>query len=219
MFSFKKHPGVRRLSQKKAQISDWIWYIWNYYRVTLILLFVAIILLGTAAGAIYRSRQENTLYVCFVNETQISDSQIRSLKDRFQEYANIDSPMENVTFDYSLDLTDSAYRSASLMKLSALMDMDQVHLIIAPAEALSLLSGQNLFADARTFLPEDLSASLSPLYCYDQGADGTDIPVGISLEQSPLMQELNLKEDSVLLFVGHGENPEAVNQFIAYCIG
>lgn len=202
---------------KEMTPGDRCWYIWNYYKVPILIGLAALFVLYEAGGAFWRSRQDCMLYCAFINQSSAGEAQLTRLKDDFYEHENF-SGLQIVNFDASINFTDDLYSDASFIVFQSLISTDTVDIVITKQSIIEQYRGQNVFLNLQEALPPQLLAQLETELYYDAGSSGTSFPIGIYLKNSILPSEYGLDEDSILGVCTLNNHPEVIQDFISFIL-
>lgn len=210
----------KEFKEEKEKLKDMTpadrrWYIWNYYKVPILIGLVILFILYEAGGAFWRSRQDCMLYCAFINQTSDGEAQLPRLKDDFYKHENF-SGLQIITFDSSIRFTDELYSNASSIVLQSLIGTDTVDIVITKQSILEQFHNQNIFLDLQEVLPPQRLHLLENELYYDTDSYGTSIPVGIYLKNTILPSEYGLDEDSILVVCTLNNHPEVIQDFISF---
>ncbi|MDE6219024.1 MAG: hypothetical protein K2G51_01060 [Lachnospiraceae bacterium] len=209
---FKKSFLEEKEKLKKMTPPDRRWYIWNYYRVPILIGLVVLFILYQAGGAFLRSRQDCMLYCAFINQTPAGESQLARLKDDFYARENFGG-LQVITFDTSINLTDDLYSDASSIVFQSLTGTDTVDIVITKQSIMEQYHNQNVFLDLQDLLPpQDLELLETALYCDPE----TSNPIGIYLKNSILPSAYGLDEDSILGVCTLNNHPDVIQDFLSF---
>lgn len=208
----KKSFHEEKEKLKKMTPADRRWYIWNYYRVQILIGLVVLFILYQAGGAFLRSRQDCMLYCAFINQTPAGESQLARLKDDFYASEQFGG-LQTINFDTSINLSNGLYSDASSIVFQSLIGTDTVDVVITKQSIMEQYHNQDVFLDLQDFLPPQHLAQLESELYYGTGAS---TPTGIYLKNSILPSEYGLDEDSILGVCTLGNHPEVIQDFISF---
>lgn len=213
---------------KKMSMSDRIWYIWEYYKIPIFAVLLAIFLLYEVGACIYRNLQDTMLYCVTVNETSLLSSDFNTVQKEFEARNGIDQTWRKDTvFDCSLSVDDSNegvydqyYNTASNIKLMSFLSTNTVDVMITVPQMFSYYTTQNTYLDLSEFLPDELYQKLDQenrlLTAVD--GNGNTVCTGISLDDSYLSSQLELSDSSALCVCTDKNHPDITIDFIEYSI-
>ena len=200
---------------KKMNQKDKCWYIWEYYKIPVLIFAVVLFLLFQAGGALYRSGEDCMLYCVFLELPSATEQKTKQLQDDFYETMNF-SDRETVTFDTSLSLSDPAYRDASVIILQSLLGTGTADVVVTTPELLNDYCGQDAFLNLSKVLPAELFTDFSSDLIYAENSSGQSIPAGIRLKESILPSVYGVDEDAVLAVCTLENHPEVIIDFLYF---
>lgn len=207
-----KNVSAEKEKLKTMTPADRRWYIWNYYRVEILIALVVLFFLYQAGGAFLRSRQDCMLYCAFINQTSAGESQLARLKDDFYASEQFRG-LQVINFDTSIQLTDDLYGDAASIVIQSLIGTDTVDIVITKQSIIEQYHSQGVFINLQELLPPQYLSQLDPELYYDTE---TSAPIGIYLKNSILFSEYGLDEDSVLAVCTLDNHPDVIRDFIAF---
>ena len=213
----RKEFRVETAKLKNMTPADRRWYIWNYYKVPILIGLVILFMLYEVGGAFWRSRQDCMLYCIFINQASEEEAQLNHLKDDFYEHENF-SGLQIVTFDASIRFTDDLYSDASAIVFQSLISTDTVDIVITKQSVMEQFHNQNIFLNLQEVLPPQHLSQLESALYYDADSSGTPVPIGIYLKNSILPSEYGLEEDSILGVCTLNNHPEVIQDFISFIL-
>ena len=201
---------------KKMSGKDRVWYLWNYYRVPILIGLVVLFLLCEAAGAFWRSRQDCMLYCVFLDQTLTQEEAASRLKEDFYTHEDF-SGRQILTFDFSIHMTeDQAYGDASVIVFQSLLATQTVDIVILRQDTLEQFRDQNIFLDLEEVLPEELLNRLGGSICYAANSSGNSVPMGLYLKDSLLPSAYSLDPDSILCVCTLDNHPDVIADFVEF---
>lgn len=222
---------------KQMSWKDKIWYIFEYYKIHMLMIFLFGCLIYLIASTIYRQTFNDVLYCAFVNNYGYGDMNTEYFEESFHEYGNF-GKKDLVTTDSSMTLnygnrnsgdedsislssmTTSESDYASTMKISAMVAAKSLDVVIMDSATMEGFSSQGMVADIESILPADLYASLSDRIFYGTKEDGTKFPCGIQMSGTNLETIGNIHiQDPVFSIIANTQNPENTVLFLRYLLG
>jgi len=189
-------------------------YLWDYYRIPLIILGLAI-LLGVYMGAYIAGRGQTALFVVMINAGE-GDA---SVFDRLLEGTGEASARGEVAVDsgLSLRLLDETLDNdvQTMQVLAALFGMGDMDLFSANEEVFRMYAQKDGFENLALLLPQDLQREhADQLYRYT-GESGRETVGGIILRKgSPLHQSGYYTDDVIIGIANKAEHLDLAMQFI-----
>lgn len=150
-------------------------YFWDYYKIHTIAA-VLVIAFVIAFISSYRSNKPFAFYAVLLNAASTEENHDTSViwADEFQSYAEIDPESYQVYIDTSVSISDdggSQYDVANRQKMAAMMQIGDIHAIVADTETFeSYAALGNFHVLTDTFSEEDLAPYKDFLYYTDAAA-------------------------------------------------
>lgn len=175
--------------QKKAfaamSFREKLAYFWDYYKIhTIVAVLVIVFVIGFINS--YRSNKPYAFYAVLLNAANTEENSDTSATwaSEFQAYAGIDPETSQVFFDTNISMTAegaSQYDIANRQKMAAMMQIGDIHAIVADTETFeSYARLENFYVLTDTFSEEELAPYADYLY-YTDAAD-FDKETGDTLE-------------------------------------
>ncbi len=182
--------------QKKAfatmSFREKLAYFWDYYKIhTIAAVLVIVFVLGFINS--YRSNKPYAFYAVLLNAASTEENRDASViwADEFQEYAGIDPEAYQVNIDTSMALSDeggSQYEAANRQKMAAMMQIGDIHAIVADTETFeSYAALETFYVLTDIFSEEELAPYADSLYYTDAAAFDED--TGDTLEEMEAARE------------------------------
>lgn len=222
---------------KQMSWKDKIWYIFEYYKIHMLMIFLFGCLIYIIGSSIYRQTFNDVLYCAFINNYGYGDMNSEYFEDGFHEYGNF-GKKDLVTIDSSMTLhygsaavdengnpslssmTTSESDYASTMKLSAMVAAKSLDVVIIDSVTMEGFSSQGMVANLETILPADVFESLSDRIFYGTNAEGETIPCGVFMGGTDLETIGNIHvQDPVFTVIANTQNPENTVLFLQYLLG
>jgi len=236
----KEERAARKDSFQKLSPADKAGYIFEYYKLPILLGLIALYLAGSAA---YRrlTKKEVLLYPALINVSVGDDLESR-LGGGFVSAVGADPRKTEVSLYKGLYLSDNPspenheYAYASNLKLMAAIESKELDIVLMNKEAYDIFSQKGYLADLRGLLSSDggLLQLLEPyltantvilednsieyaLREADQYQTVTEEVInGIEVTSLPIFQEAEFAETVYLGVVGNSPRLPAAVQYIAY---
>lgn len=183
--------------QKKAfatmSFKEKLAYFWDYYKLhTIAVIAVTVFVISFIVS--YRSNRPYAFYAILMNANTSAgigtDDISVTWAQEFLEYAEIDPENYQVYIDTSVSMSNesgSQYDVASRQKMAAMMQIGDIHAIVADTEAFESYAGlENFYVLTDIFSEEELAPYTDLLYYTDAAAFDTD--TGNTLEEMEAAQ-------------------------------
>lgn len=197
-----------RKKLKDMNGKDRLWYIWEYYKIPIISVVVAIFLIFSIGSAVYNNRFETALN-CVILNSQYT-SQTTSPNDYFdkgfRQYINLpqDTKIEvnhtmSLTFDQSA-MSDFTY--AELAKLSAMITSKELDVMIGKKDSIDHFGKMGGFLDLKELLsPQEYEQIKDKIYFVTVEETGQKVAAGIVIEKEDFEKKTGLLIDGPIISV------------------
>lgn len=182
------HEEIREQQEKTKDMSlkGKLSYFWYYYKIHTI---VAVCVIAFVIGFIqqFLTNKPYAFYAVLLNAASTAENRDTSFlwEAEFQDYAGIDPDAYQVSIDTSMSLSSdggSQYEAANRQKLAAMMQVGDVHAILADTETFESYARLEFFYDLTDLFTE---AELAPYadYLYYTDAAAFDEDTGNTLDE------------------------------------
>ncbi len=216
-----------REEQKKVKdrpLSGKIKYIWDYYKIHIIVGIFVVIFLAVFVKDWINNSKPVYLNVVALNTVLDYNSDFDPEAD-LAAYAGIDPEEERVVFDTSMRIdleSNTQIGMASEQKILALFTAEEIDVMMAPEAIANFYAKEDAFVDIRTYLSDAEIKALSdrgyPVYYAT--CEGQTIPAGFYLNNSAYLKRISehgtfIPEDNaVITFTYCNKHPEASLQLL-----
>lgn len=188
----------QKLSAMSTQ--DKLWYIWEYYKLHIGGLLIAILLLYVIGTTVYRSTFHTELY-CMVLNQRSQDLNTAPLESDFHDYMNFTNKqtifVESQYITYGDNVNELTY--AAMSKVSALMAAKELDMIIADPENIDYYTAMDGLVHLEESLPEDLLSRLKDRLYYAPESSGQSVAVAVDIAGTQFAEDMNLTPESSFL--------------------
>lgn len=211
-----------RATLKTLSFRGKVRFFFDYYRWTLFLLVIFILLCIYLGDLFQQSRQTIDLQGFFINDRQ-NLFPAEELMEDFSHYQNTPSG-HRIAFEDSLliDLdSGSEYHAASQSKLMAYIAARQLDFLVAPKDLAQYYAQSFSLMDLKDLLPQDLCNLLEEDLSFGEDGTGINKAWGLNLRRSRFLQNpvYDHEEDYYLLVLSYTPHTDALISFIRYAYG
>lgn len=216
-------------------------YIWDYYRLPLVVLCIFLYIIGYSLYGHF-THKETVLYTALVN-VSVSDSLSGQLSTGFLDYLEKDISENTLQLYTGLYLTDDEsnpyheYTYASRMKILADIDSEQLDVVLMNKEAFDAFSQNGYLCNLEELLSDQNSALYSRLKPYlatntiileDNSIDlqfdssltyeavTEEHPVGLDLSGADLIQRAGFDDTVYLGIIQNSTHKDAAVNYVQY---
>lgn len=190
---------------KNMTLKEKAGYIWDYYKIHIIVSIFLIIFAVMMTRDIYRNSMPVHLNAIVVNSNFTYDSEA-SLPIAYVNYADIDTKKENYMIDYSMHIIPENFDQTGLayqQKIMAMFASNELDIMIADRPLIESFADVDAYVNLEEFLPDDLKQELEDkgytYYTYPNEQTVSDAnaiaenrepaPVGIHMKNCTRMNE------------------------------
>ena len=184
--SLKAEAKEERKKLKEMSARDKAWYIWEYYKIHMLLGAILLFLLYAVGVIIYQKTFTTRLNAIIINDVgTLSDYD--GLANRFKSRMDY-GKKDLVQFDNSIylsfdgDTTEMGY--ASLAKVTAVVASRDLDLMICDQDSIDHYASNGGYLDLEEALPADLWELVKDDAYYAEDQDGSVHPFAVDLKNS-----------------------------------
>lgn len=186
-------------------------YIWDYYKLPLIGIPLAILLLVFVVKS-FSTDTEPDFSLYLINHA-VTEEEREALEASLRETLCPDTDASAVYVDATLTITPSSPDYESQMSFTTAIAGHTIDVMIADGEFLTYYARKDAFYDLSGLLPGELYEQLTPYLLYAEDADGISHAYGLDVSGCPLLVELGPK--APVLTVAKGtEHVDMVLEFV-----
>lgn len=215
---YSKWKGSIRRERCKLKEMAWrdrLWYVWEYYKATALLLIMAAAFLFAIGSMLYRQTFREELFCLVINGSgpdagaagSPDAPSVEGLAESFHQAMGY-GRRQTVTVDASIqidgDEPETAASYAYLAKLTALLSDRDLDVVIADPGTISRYQASGAWADLAQILPQDLLEAYQGTFVFATLEDGSRYPCALSLSGVPDVKKEGLLKDSPLFAVKSG---------------
>lgn len=234
----KKHTKGTPLKQLHGK--DRFVYIWDYYKLPLILCAIACYIIGSILYGHF-TRKDRVLYTAFVN-VSAPESLSNKLQSGFLEHENIDTKKNELYLYQNLYLTadpeneNYEYSYASRTKIIAAIEGHLMDVVLMDKEAFDAFSEEGYLMDLTALTKDDseLQKLLEPYICentrivsdnsvdvqmddsVEYQAETVSEPLGIEVSKTGLVGDVGYTDHIYLGVIGNSPRLDLVLDYIRY---
>lgn len=187
-------------------------YIWDYYKLYIIGIPLALLLLLYVISA-FSSSKDIPFSIYFINQ-EILIEEGDTLKEALRNTASISAASEDVYIDTSLTITPEQPDFDSQMSFTASISGHTIDIMIGDDVFFNYYASMKAFADLKEFLPEDLYEALSPYIVKAENEEGLMTDFAIDLSSFSYFDGLSL-HSPLLTIAKYTEHREACIAFLS----
>ena len=224
--SWKEEAASEKKKLKNMSLGDKLWYIWEYYKLHMLGIVLAIAAIWIIAGSLYRQTFDTRLSIAIINDKSSGFSTTESFEADLKSYLDF-GPKDLLELDTGLTADFDApamseYDYASLAKISALVASKSLDVMVSDEKTIRHYAEQGAFSDLTELLPTDLLAKVEdhliemPV-AQEEGQTPTPAPVALSIEGTRMFDGTGISVDSpTVAIMGNSLRKEDAVALISY---
>ena len=174
---------------KKMTFVEKIKYIWEYYKIHIILTVGFIVLVVSLSKVVYRNIKYDSVFHCAMVNNMLSSAQEEFIIKEFGNYINIDKEHETLTFDsgYMFMWDNSSFSDTnytSRMKVASALAAQVIDIFVADKTYIISAAPEGQLYDLKEVLPADIYAAVEDKLFYTAGEDGVERAYAVDLSSS-----------------------------------
>lgn len=186
-------------------------YIWDYYKLYIIGIPLALLLLLYVISA-FSGSKDIPFSVYFINQNILIEEG-EALEEALRNTASLSTVAEDVYVDTSLTITPEQPDFDSQMSFTASISGHTIDIMIGDEVFFNYYATMKAFADLKAFLPADLYEALSPYIVTAENEEGLMTDFAIDLSSFSYFDELSL-HSPLLTIAKYTEHKEACIAFL-----
>ena len=207
---------------RTMNLREKIAYIWEYYKLHLLIVTLLSYLLITVAVSFYTEYKAGKIVfgIGIVNDQTAGEAIEKSLASGFGEHLGLVKGKQRINVNASYSISDGKSEEQALINILMFVDASsgEIDAAICDKKVLDLfVNDPDAWLDLSTILDEITAEKLSDRFYYTKGPDEKDFPCGIYLPDQSLNTEASLSlEDPILVFLTAGKNRDYLDDLVNY---
>lgn len=202
----------------KAKVS----YIWDYYKVPIIVIIAVTAIIISLVSTIYTNSQKETILEAAVFDNIGNGDMDDKLLEGFREYAKLESKNQIVNLDSTYVIDDSGQGNPqqvmmSRQKFMAVTAAGEIDLTISKESVVKEYANLGAYEDLKNLLPEDMWQQIEDKAVYMENNNGEEVLVGIRLTDTKAASYFTLEDPIACIVVSSKRQDNAV-LFIQYLL-
>lgn len=212
---------------KNMSIKDKLWYIWEYYKIPIIIAVVSVVLISSIGSAVYNNRFETALSCVILNSspTGEADSVDDYFNQGFRQYIELKEDAK-IDVDYSMSPTFdessmNEFTYAQLAKITAMISSKGLDVMIGKPDTIDHFGEMGGFVDLKELLPADVYDKVKEnLYFVTNQETGEETACGLLIGGTDFCEKTGLVIDEpVLSIMGNSTHTDTALGLIRYVFG
>lgn len=188
---FKNFFKTEGAKLKKMTFGEKVKYIWEYYKIHIIIVALIAFLVISIGQVVYRNIKYESVFHCAMVNSLLSIKEEEYIIDDFGKYIGIDKEHETLTFDSGyIFMWDNSSNSdtnlTSRMKVASSLAAQTLDIFLADETYIVSAAPEGQLYDLTEVLPENIFKQIEDRLFYTEGEDGTKRAYAIDLTGSHL---------------------------------
>ncbi|WP_313151735.1 hypothetical protein [Lacrimispora sp.] len=212
---------------KNMSLKDRLWYIWEYYKIPIIIAVVAVVFISSIGSAVYNNRFETALSCVIINSspTGETDSVDDYFNQGFRQYIDLKEDAK-IDVDYSMSLTFdessmNEFTYAQMAKITAMISSKSLDVMIGKPDTIDHFGEMGGFVDLKELLPADVyDKAKENFYFVINQETGEKAACGILIGNTDFCKKTGLIiDDPILAVMSNSTHTDTAVELIRYVFG
>lgn len=220
--SLKAEARQERAKLKEMSFQDKLWYIWEYYKIHMLIAGILLFFLYVLGTIFYQKSFTTRLSCVVMNDRYSSISDYQGLAEGFKGRMGYKSK-DRVDMDTSLYISfdnsgsNSELDYASLAKITAIIASQDLDLMITSADAIEHYAANDGLLDLETTLPADLWELIKEDVYKAPDSSGTVLSAAVNLKNSNFHQKAGTQmEEAYFCLISNSKRIDTAIEFLRY---
>lgn len=216
-----------KMKLKDMTFKNKMWYIWEYYKIPIIGVIIAVSLAVSIGSAVFNNRYETALSCVILNGQPDSQQDLVNeyFDHGFRQYMELPEEVKiNVDHTMNLSFNESEmneFTYAEMAKLSAMITSKELDVMIAKKDSIDHFGEMGGFYDFKELLPPDVYSKVTDdLYFVTNQETGETAAYGLKITDTDFLKKtgLHMKEPILSVLINSNHTDTAL-QLIRYVYG
>ncbi|MFR1833933.1 MAG: hypothetical protein ACLSX5_12350 [Lachnospiraceae bacterium] len=218
--SLKAEVKEEKAKLKNMSFRDKLWYIWEYYKIHMVIGCVILFFLYAIGTIFYQKSFTTQLYCVVMNDRSVSGADYEKLAADFKTrmgYGEKDKVEMDTSLYISFGENTSQMDYASLAKVTAIIASKDLDVMIADSAAIDHYAVNGGFFNLEETLPADLWELVKDDVYMAKDEAGNFFPAAINLEHSQFHKKAGTQmEEAYFSLIGNSTRTDTAIQFLRY---
>lgn len=211
------HTELKKL--KTMSSADKAWYLWEYYKLHMLVLFIIIGILAVIGSTLYRTSFQTVFSCAVLNNRSSSEANTKILAQEFRDYLGLDSK-EVLEFDTGMFMdygSTSQLSHASMTKISTMITEQDLDVMIADRRSIDHFAEAGALIDLSAILPVGLYTEFKDQFYYAADQNGASIPCALPIKDTKFKELTNVViEPPFLAIIANSKQTNNSLAFLRY---
>ncbi len=205
---------------KKMSFKDKLWYIWEYYKIHMLIGCVILFFIYVIGTIFYQKSFTTQLFTIVMNDRSMSAANYEKLADDFKirmGYGKKDKVEMDTSLYISFEETSSELDYASLAKVTAIVASQDLDIIIADTAAVDHYAANGGFLNLEETLPADIWDTVQDDIYMAADENGNFFPAAINLDHSHFREKAGTQmKEAYFTLLSNSSRTDTAIEFLRY---
>lgn len=218
--TLKNEAREEQAKLKKMSFRDKLWYIWEYYKIHMLIGCVILFFLYALGTIFYQKSFTTQLFFIVMNDRSGSEADYEGLANNFKTrmgYGKKDKVEVDSSLYISFEENTSQLDYASLAKMTAIVASKDLDVLISDSPAVEHYASNGAFLNLEEVLPADLWDMVKDDVYMAKDENGNPFPAAISLDNSYFHEKTGTKmEEAYFSLINNSTRTDTAFEFLRY---
>ena len=218
--TLKNEAREEQAKLKKMSFRDKLWYIWEYYKIHMLIGCVILFFLYALGTIFYQKSFTTQLFFIVMNDRSGSEADYEGLANEFKTrmgYGKKDKVEVDSSLYISFEESTSQLDYASLAKVTAIVASKDLDVLISDSPAVEHYASNGAFLNLEEVLPADLWDLVKDDVYMAKDENGNSFPAAISLDDSYFHEKTGTQmEEAYFSLINNSTRTDTAFEFLRY---
>ena len=218
--TLKNEAREEQAKLKKMSFRDKLWYIWEYYKIHMLIGCVILFFLYALGTIFYQKSFTTQLFFIVMNDRSGSEADYEGLANEFKTrmgYGKKDKVEVDSSLYISFEESTSQLDYASLAKVTAIVASKDLDVLISDSPAVEHYASNGAFLNLEEVLPADLWDMVKDDVYMAKDDNGNSFPAAISLDDSYFHEKTGTQmEEAYFSLINNSTRTDTAFEFLRY---
>ena len=218
--TLKNEAREEQAKLKKMSFRDKLWYIWEYYKIHMLIGCVILFFLYALGTIFYQKIFTSQLFFIVMNDRSGSEADYEGLANEFKTrmgYGKKDKVEVDSSLYISFEESTSQLDYASLAKVTAIVASKDLDVLISDSPAVEHYASNGAFLNLEEVLPADLWDMVKDDVYMAKDENGNSFPAAISLDDSYFHEKTGTQmEEAYFSLINNSTRTDTAFEFLRY---
>ena len=218
--TLKNEAREEQAKLKKMSFRAKLWYIWEYYKIHMLIGCVILFFLYALGTIFYQKSFTTQLFFIVMNDRSGSEADYEGLANEFKTrmgYGKKDKVEVDSSLYISFEESTSQLDYASLAKVTAIVASKDLDVLISDSPAVEHYASNGAFLNLEEVLPADLWDMVKDDVYMAKDENGNSFPAAISLDDSYFHEKTGTQmEEAYFSLINNSTRTDTAFEFLRY---